>query len=143
MKPKTNDRSSKVRTIVVLLLSLTSCLSAGQRPSQTLDNPGAPPPNFIGCRLDAGQCKNSCPQRDGHGDVMPQFCKSQQEPFACFCGYLEAPLPEPPAQNFIFAGCRFHPHDCAHTCPGAIGMPSKSRCPDPAPEGPLACFCPR
>jgi len=47
--------------------------------------PPASTHTYVGCRPSAGECLNSCPQRNGHFVAGSQRCKNERDRGACFC----------------------------------------------------------
>lgn len=73
----------------MLFVMVASLSSYANVPAPKLDHVSAAPKDeiYVGCRPSAGECKNSCPNRNGKAKIMPELCdpKNKAERFACFC----------------------------------------------------------
>ena len=91
------DISLKILSIFSILLSMAMFLvNCGQQePAGTrLDGANVQPEIvgyfFVGCRPSAGECKNSCPERNGiFTKKAPKLCEQIKDPdsYLCYCKY--------------------------------------------------------
>jgi hypothetical protein len=145
--PSGRKAVTKVLWIAVAFWSLAAgCRTSDPSGSETLDETLAPPAGFVGCRPSVGECKNSCPERDGDARSDESLCqKDGDEPWACFCGGAqpEEPREDPDPSTHTFIGCRPNAGECVNSCPNrqGYGVENTMRCPREAPDGVFACFC--
>ena len=76
-----------MKSILLALVVSLSCFASNL--VQSFPKVPKPPKEdlYVGCRPSVGECQNSCAQRNGRAEIIPQLCdpKSSWEKFACFC----------------------------------------------------------
>lgn len=134
----------------IIFALIGGCVSSAQRKSTLASRENIPASNAdIGCRPSEGECKMSCPERDGIATLDPERCTFQREPYFCRCGGIQQqnqdmPVLEPSEGTHTFIGCRRDSYECQTSCPRVNGLsvPGSPRCAGQLNET-IACFCPR
>jgi hypothetical protein len=72
---------------------------------------------FIGCVPTVGECRYSCPERDGHGQMDRSICPDDLSPIACSCPSENFVAPKPPDPTiYDFVGCVPTGSECRYSC---------------------------
>lgn len=72
---------------------------------------------FIGCVPSVGECRYSCPERNGRGQPDKSLCFDDIAPIACGCPTTSFVPPTPPDETlYDFVGCVPSGSECRYSC---------------------------
>lgn len=97
---------------------------------------------FVGCVPTPSECRYSCPERNGEGQIDANLCPDSQSPVACRCpGDSSEDHESAIKDTHDFVSCDRSPSECRYTCmpKGLATFKGSARCQDSAL--PFACFC--
>ncbi len=106
------------RFAALILLALNSCKSTNNasvtssaEPTQELEL------LFIGCVPSIGECRYSCPGRNGQGQPDKNQCQDDLASIACSCPVTNFVAPTPPDETlYDFVGCVPSGSECRYSC---------------------------
>ncbi len=113
--------------VAIMILSLTACKSRNAPTGSELQGTDSTSYDvFVGCVPNAGECKNSCPERNGQAKLDESKCDpngvGDNAGLACFCPREGPPeIPEAPS-GFTWKpiGCVRSASECKVSTPSAV-----------------------
>ena len=107
---------SLFRVLALALLTMNACKTT----DSTSDTANADSPQdllFIGCVPSVGECRYSCPERNGQGQPDISLCTDNFAPVACSCPANNFVAPKPPDETlYDYVGCVPSGSECRYSC---------------------------